>query len=51
MPSNRIRFIEESVHAPEAITTSRSATSSVKEPHEPTRMIDSTSYSFSSSLA
>ena len=45
-----IRFIAESVQAPEAITTSRIASRSVSAPHEPTRTTDCTSYSVNSSL-
>ena len=43
MPWKAIRFIEESVHAPEAMTMSRTPTPSVTAPHEPTRTIDCTS--------
>ena len=45
-----IRFIDESVHAPEAMITSRMATLSESPPHDPTRMIEATSYSRNSSL-
>ena len=44
-------FIDESVHAPDAMTRSRSARSSVSAPHEPTRMAVRTPYSRNSSLA
>jgi hypothetical protein len=44
-----IRFIDESVQAPEATTTSRSARRSVSAPQEPTRTTDCTSYSLKSS--
>ena len=50
MPSKVIRFIEESVQAPDAMITSRIATFSDSPPHEPTRMIEATSYSRNSSL-
>ena len=43
MPWKAIRFMEESVHAPEAMMTSRTPTRSVTAPHEPTRTMDWTS--------
>ena len=43
MPWKAIRFIEESVHAPEAMMMSRTATRSVTAPHDPTRTMDCTS--------
>ncbi len=46
-----IRFIEESVQAAEAITTSRRASRSVRAPQEPTRTTVVTSYSVNSSWA
>jgi hypothetical protein len=48
-PSNRTRFMLESVAEPLAAITSRSFSSVVRAPQEPTRMTDLTPYSVISS--
>ena len=53
---NRLRPVDGAIEwvtpdrAPDAMMTSRTPTSSVTAPHEPTRTIEATSYSLNSSL-